>query len=191
MNENLKAIVYKRKTKTLSHICKVALITFNMVLLSVISNFYLLIDRLKESDYHSANMYDSSQIDPFIGEKIDLIINVFTIMSVFVLISSLVLIVALSIFWLKKIKSEYKVHSFLGYSKWQVKKWVMIDNVIEYVVSIPLCLILSLGTWQLVVENDMLKQIFMEIDQWKNFDMRIFPVVMGIVIIMAVVEAVF
>ena len=82
MNENVKAILYKRKAGSINTICKCILISFNIILMSVVANFYIFTENFKKSEYHNNNIsISNNSLDIFLDEKIEMIMGVFTILS--------------------------------------------------------------------------------------------------------------
>jgi len=174
MNENVKAILYKRKAGSINTICKCILISFNIILMSVVGNFYIFTENFKKSEYHNNNIsISNNSLDIFLADKIEMIMGVFTILSLTILAGTVALFITLGIMWTKKIKNSYKIYGCLGYTKNRVRGLIFLDNIVEYVLSIPISVAGTFALWEIIKSNEIIKYLCEKGDIWQGYNLWI------------------
>ena len=178
----------KRKIEKVVGCLSIAFWILNFTFSQVCINMFLKIITVEKSYWFESSLKYELTTDPFILQRTELLVGLMILIMIIIIFFSLLSVVLFRNMQLKNSIAEQGIYRVLGYNKKEMLDICMIEPIADMVVALPISLLTSTITWNLLSKN---KEVSFMMQMMNNsiwLDISSYVMVAGVMVLVTVIH---
>lgn len=138
---------HRRLDKSISRFSLIFWI-INLVFIQIAMSMLLKIITASKESWFDETIQRELRNDPMFADRTELIIKTIEVIMLVIVVFSIVTVVLFRNIQLRNMLTQMGVLTAVGYNKWQIFKFCMMEPIADIVVTFPLSVIISIFIWQ-------------------------------------------